>query len=220
MTYEQRVTPFRQSYLEIREQVDREHPGSVVFTRLGDFYELFDQDARIGAEVLDLTLTSRPIGIRGSKERIDMAGVPYHRIDEYAHRLVATGLTVVIVEPTHSNQMFPLTIARVISPDSHEHKTLTEQQKRSEFLSGLAQLKDVLEQAGVLIDRLNDQYPSVMRRYALMRRDIEKCTGIEDVRYSIQSILLYYKAYTESIPQYRAHYFYAPEKDESDEAPF
>ena len=65
------VTPSRQQYLDVRAQ----HPDAIVFFRMGDFYETFDEDAALVARELDLVLTSRPMG---KDKRVPMAGVPHH----------------------------------------------------------------------------------------------------------------------------------------------
>ena len=85
------MTPMRRQYLHIKKQ----YPDAVVFFRLGDFYETFDEDARLVAEVCNITLTSRPVG---REQRVPLAGVPYHAADTYIARLIGAGRKVVIVE--------------------------------------------------------------------------------------------------------------------------
>jgi DNA mismatch repair protein MutS len=86
-----KVTPSRQQYLDIKSQ----HPNAIVFFRLGDFYETFDEDAEIAARELDLVLTSRP---QGKNQRTPMAGVPHHAAENYIARLVAKGYKVALCE--------------------------------------------------------------------------------------------------------------------------
>ena len=86
-----KVTPSRKQYLEIKAQ----HPDAIVFFRLGDFYETFDDDARLAAEELDLVLTSRP---QGKNQRTPMAGVPHHAAESYIARLIAKGYKVALCE--------------------------------------------------------------------------------------------------------------------------
>ena len=86
-----KTTPIRRQYLSIKKQ----YPDVVVFFRLGDFYETFDDDARLTSDVLDIVLTSREMG-RGN--RVDMAGIPYHAADGYISRLLAAGHKVAIAE--------------------------------------------------------------------------------------------------------------------------
>lgn len=85
------TTPMRRQYLQIKKQ----YRDAIVFFRLGDFYETFDDDARIVSEVCDIALTSRPVG---KNQRVPLAGVPYHSADAHIARLIAAGRKVAIVE--------------------------------------------------------------------------------------------------------------------------
>jgi DNA mismatch repair protein MutS len=85
------TTPMRRQYLQIK----RQYPDTVVFFRLGDFYETFDADAEVVSQVCGITLTSRPVG---RDQRVPLAGVPYHSADTYIARLIAAGHKVAIVE--------------------------------------------------------------------------------------------------------------------------
>ena len=77
-----KVTPVRKQYLEVKIQF----PHAIVFFRLGDFYETFDEDADTAARELDLTLTSRPVS---KNQRVPMAGVPHHSVQGYSNPLKA-----------------------------------------------------------------------------------------------------------------------------------
>jgi DNA mismatch repair protein MutS len=106
------VTPIRQQYLEIK----REHPDAILFFRLGDFYETFDEDAEITARELDIVLTSRPVG---GGVRVPLAGIPYHAVDNYLARLIEKGYHVAICEqvgeqPTKG--IFPRKVVRIVTP--------------------------------------------------------------------------------------------------------
>ncbi len=90
-TAKSKVTPSRQQYLDIKAQ----HPDAIVFFRLGDFYETFDDDAQTAARELDLVLTSRP---QGKNQRTPMAGVPHHAAEGYIARLIAKGYKVALCE--------------------------------------------------------------------------------------------------------------------------
>ena len=85
------VTPIRKQYLEIK----RQYPNAILFFRLGDFYETFDEDAEITARELDIVLTSRPIG---NGIRAPLAGIPYHAVENYMARLIEKGYHVAICE--------------------------------------------------------------------------------------------------------------------------
>jgi len=106
------VTPVRQQYLDIK----RQYPDTIVFFRLGDFYETFDEDAEITARELDIVLTSRPVG---GGVRVPLAGIPYHAVENYLARLIEKGYHVAICEqvgeqPTKG--IFPREVVRVVTP--------------------------------------------------------------------------------------------------------
>ena len=84
-------SPMIKQYKTIKSQ----YPGTVVFFRMGDFYETFGDDAVITARVLDITLTSRG-KMKGKK--MPLAGIPYHALDTYLHRMVNAGYKVAICE--------------------------------------------------------------------------------------------------------------------------
>jgi DNA mismatch repair protein MutS len=106
------VTPIRQQYLDIK----REYPDTIVFFRLGDFYETFDEDAEITARELDIVLTSRPIG---GGTRAPLAGIPYHAVENYLARLIEKGYHVAICEQVGEQPakgIFPRKVVRVVTP--------------------------------------------------------------------------------------------------------
>ena len=105
------VTPSRQQYLDIRAQ----YPDAIVFFRLGDFYETFDDDAAVVARELDLVLTSRP---QGKNARVPMAGVPHHAAENYIARLIAKGYKVALCEQIGTdlvNGLMPREVVRVFT---------------------------------------------------------------------------------------------------------
>ena len=106
------VTPVRQQYLDIK----REYPDTIVFFRLGDFYETFDEDAEITARELDIVLTSRPVG---GGVRVPLAGIPYHAAENYLARLIEKGYHVAICEQVGDQPakgIFPRKVVRVVTP--------------------------------------------------------------------------------------------------------
>lgn len=108
-----RVTPSRQQYLDIKAQ----YPDAVLFFRLGDFYEMFDDDAELAARELDLTLTGRRYTKGGPK--VPMAGVPYHSADGYIARLVEKGYHVAIcdqVSEPDGKKLVEREVVRVVTP--------------------------------------------------------------------------------------------------------
>src|SRR5215472_10266098 len=81
-------TPLIVQYLSVKQKV----PDAILFFRLGDFYEMFFEDAEVGARILDIQLTSR------SKDGVPLCGVPYHAAEGYIAKLVRAGLKVAICE--------------------------------------------------------------------------------------------------------------------------
>ncbi|WP_075074243.1 DNA mismatch repair protein MutS [Longilinea arvoryzae] len=106
------ITPIRQQYLDIK----RQHPDAILFFRLGDFYETFDDDAEIASRELDIVLTSRGVA-KGT--RIPMAGIPYHAVENYLARLIDKGYHVAICEQMGDQPvkgLFPRKVIRVVTP--------------------------------------------------------------------------------------------------------
>lgn len=125
-------TPARKQYLQIKAQ----YPDTIVFFRLGDFYECFDDDAKIAAQVCDIVLTSRPIG-RG--KRVPLAGVPYHAVDGYVAKLIHAGHKVAIVDQVGSTPikgLVPRQVSRVVTPGTVVEPTLLED-KENNYLAAL-----------------------------------------------------------------------------------
>jgi DNA mismatch repair protein MutS len=105
-------TPIRRQYLDLKQR----YPDTILFFRLGDFYETFDDDARLVAGVLQITLTSKPMG---KDLRVPLAGVPYHSIDGHVAKLVASGHRVAICEqladPADVKGLVPRAVVRVVT---------------------------------------------------------------------------------------------------------
>ncbi len=110
---EDQLTPLFKQWRAIKQ----DHPDVLVLFRLGDFYEMFGEDAETGARELELTLTSRECGPRG---RIPMCGVPHHAVDKYLAMLVHKGYRVAIVEqtedPKKAKGLVRREVTRVVSP--------------------------------------------------------------------------------------------------------
>jgi len=106
------ITPIRKQYLEIK----RQYPEAILFFRLGDFYETFDQDAELAARELDIVLTSRNVA-KGA--RVPMAGIPHHAAENYLARLIERGYHVAICEQVGDQPvkgLFPRKVTRVVTP--------------------------------------------------------------------------------------------------------
>jgi len=109
---DERISPVRQQYLDIK----RQHPQSILFFRLGDFYETFDADAELVARELDIVLTSRNVA-KGT--RVPMAGVPHHAAENYLARLIEKGHHVAICEQVGEepiNGLMPRQVVRIVTP--------------------------------------------------------------------------------------------------------
>lgn len=105
-------TPMMKQYMEIKKQ----YQDCLLFFRMGDFYELFLEDAHTGAKVLNITLTGRP---KGKDGRIPMAGVPYHAVDVYLNKLVKAGYKVAICEQVslpNKKGIIEREVVRVVTP--------------------------------------------------------------------------------------------------------
>ncbi len=108
----QDITPLRLQYLDIKKQ----YPDTIVFFRLGDFYETFDDDAKATSEALDIVLTSRPVA---KGVRVPMAGIPFHAVDNYIGRLIEKGHHVAICEQVGDQPdkgLFSREVVRVVTP--------------------------------------------------------------------------------------------------------
>jgi DNA mismatch repair protein MutS len=106
------VSPARHQYLDIK----RQYPNAILFFRLGDFYETFDEDAELTARELDIVLTSRSVG---KGVRAPLAGIPYHAVENYLARLIEKGYHVAICEQvgdTPVKGLFPRKVIRVVTP--------------------------------------------------------------------------------------------------------
>ena len=132
------LTPMMKQYLEIK----RNNPDSILFFRLGDFYEMFDDDARLASKELDLTLTSRDHGkhAKPAEEQVPMCGIPYHASDAYIARLIAKGYKVAICEqmedPATAKGLVKRDIIRVVTPGTVIDAACLDD-KSSNFLCGI-----------------------------------------------------------------------------------
>lgn len=124
-------TPVRRQYLSIKKQ----HQDKIVFFRLGDFYETFDDDAKTVADELDITLTSRRVA---KNNRVPMAGVPYHAADSYIAKLIEKGYKVAIAEQLDdgSSGLMKREVVRVVTSGTVVEPELLDD-KRNNYLVAL-----------------------------------------------------------------------------------
>ncbi len=121
------ITPLRRQYLDIKKQ----YPDAIVFFRLGDFYETFDEDAKITSRELDIVLTSRPVS---KGVRVPMAGIPHHAAENYLSRLISKGYHVAICEQVSTvpeNGLVPRQVTRVVTPGTLVEPGLLQQQNNN-----------------------------------------------------------------------------------------
>jgi DNA mismatch repair protein MutS len=132
MAKEKTYTPMMQHYLSIKKQ----YPDTLVFYRIGDFYEMFFDDARIASRELDLVLTGKSAGV---EEKVPMCGVPHHAVQSYIQRLVARGYKVTIVEqmqdPKEAQGLVERDVIRVITPGTVMDEIMDE--KSSVYLAAV-----------------------------------------------------------------------------------
>ena len=132
------LTPMMKQYLEIK----KDNPDSILFFRLGDFYEMFADDAKLASKELDLTLTSRDHGknAKPEEERVPMCGIPYHASESYIARLIAKGYKVAICEqtedPAAAKGLVKRDIIRVVTPGTVIDESCLSAE-RSNYLCGV-----------------------------------------------------------------------------------
>ena len=133
-------TPMMQQYLGIK----AEHPDKLLFYRMGDFYELFMEDAEHAARLLDLTLTSRG---SSNGQRIPMAGVPVHAAEGYLGRLVKSGQSIAVCEqvsdPATSKGLVKREVVRIVTPGTITDENLLDQ-KRDNHICAIYQQNEAI----------------------------------------------------------------------------
>jgi DNA mismatch repair protein MutS len=128
-----KLSPMMRRYFAIKEN----YPDCLLFFRLGDFYEMFFEDAETASRVLDLTLTGRNCGL---EERAPMCGVPFHSVDVYIRKLIENGYRVAICEqlndPSTANGMLDRDVVRVVSPGTVMEEEILDE-KSSNYLASV-----------------------------------------------------------------------------------
>ena len=119
-------TPMRRQYLQIKKQ----YPDAILFFRLGDFYETFDDDAKIVAEVCEVALTSRPVS---KGQRVPLAGVPWHSAETYIAKMVNAGYKVAICEQVGEvgKGLVDRDVVRVVTPGTLVEPGLLDERKNN-----------------------------------------------------------------------------------------
>ncbi len=132
------VTPMMQQYLDTKEK----YPDTILFFRLGDFYEMFFEDAKLVSRELELTLTGKDCGL---SERAPMCGVPYHAVDVYVQKLIEKGYKVAICEqltdPALSKGLVERDVVRIITPGTVIESSMLED-KKSNYIASVCLRKN------------------------------------------------------------------------------
>ncbi len=126
------LSPMMQHYLETK----KEHPDCILFYRLGDFYEMFFDDAKTVSRELELTLTGKECGL---EERAPMCGVPYHAAEVYLNRLVEKGYKVAIAEqmedPKQAKGLVKREVIRIVTPGTNLSAQALDETKNNYLMS-------------------------------------------------------------------------------------
>ncbi len=125
------ITPLRKQYLRVKQK----YPEAIVFFRLGDFYETFDEDAKVASRELDIVLTSREMG---KGHRVPMAGIPHHALDNYLAKLINRGHKVAICEQLSppGKGLVERDVIRVVTPGTVVEPNLLKS-KSNNYLASL-----------------------------------------------------------------------------------
>ncbi len=122
-----RYTPMIEQYLEIKEQ----HRDAILFFRLGDFYEMFFEDAQVASRELDIVLTARD----GGDGKVPMCGIPYHAMNNYISRLISRGYKIAICEqvedPREAKGIVKREVIRIVTPGTVIEDNLLEEHKNN-----------------------------------------------------------------------------------------
>ena len=128
----QNLTPMMQQYMKTKE----EYKDCILFYRLGDFYEMFFDDAKIASKELELTLTGKNCGL---EERAPMCGVPFHAVEGYLSKLVSRGYKVAICEqvedPALAKGLVKREVIRVVTPGTNLNAQALDESKNNYIMS-------------------------------------------------------------------------------------
>ena len=130
----EKLTPMMRQYLEIKEN----HKDCILFFRLGDFYEMFFEDAVTASEILDITLTGKACGL---KERAPMCGIPYHSSQGYIQKLILAGKKVAVCEqvedPSQAKGIVKREVVKIVTPGTIIDEDIIDREKNNYLLSFL-----------------------------------------------------------------------------------
>ncbi len=160
------VTPLRRQYLRVKQK----YPEAIVFFRLGDFYETFDEDAKVASRELDVVLTSREMG---KGQRVPMAGIPHHALDNYLAKLINRGHKVAICEQLTppGKGLVERDVIRVVTPGTVVEPNLLEARANNY----LASLVIEGEEAGIAyVDISTSEFATTTLPFAKVFPELER----------------------------------------------
>ena len=127
-----KLSPMMEQYFQIKQN----YPDTLLFFRLGDFYEMFFEDAKIASKELELVLTGRDCG---QEERAPMCGVPFHSADSYIAKLVSRGYKVAICEqvedPATAKGIVKRDVVRIVTPGTVIESNMLDESKNNYLAS-------------------------------------------------------------------------------------
>ena len=167
------MTPIRRQYLNIKHS----YPNAIVMFRLGDFYETFDEDARVASRELEITLTSRSMG-KGL--RVPMAGVPAHSLEPYLARLIKRGYQVAVCEqltdPAASKGLVERDVVRVVTPGTVLESGLLDQ-RTNNYLASVVQEGELAGLA--FVDITTGEFAATQLDPAQLPLELERISAAE-----------------------------------------
>ena len=167
------LTPIRRQYLNIKHS----YPHAIVLFRLGDFYETFDEDARVASRELEITLTSRSMG-KGL--RVPMAGVPAHSLESYLARLIKQGYQVAVCEqltkPAASRGLVERDVVRVVTPGTVLESSLLDQ-RTNNYLASVVQEGELAGLA--FVDITTGEFAATQLESAYLPLELERISPAE-----------------------------------------
>ena len=167
------MTPIRRQYLNIKHS----YPNAIVLFRLGDFYETFDEDARVASRELEITLTSRSMG-KGL--RVPMAGVPANSLEGYLARLIKRGYQVAVCEqltdPAASGGLVERDVVRVVTPGTVLESSLLDQ-RTNNYLASVVQEGELAGLA--FVDITTGEFAATQLDPAQLPLELERISAAE-----------------------------------------
>jgi len=160
-------TPLMQQYLQIK----KDYPHEILFFRMGDFYEMFGEDAKVASQILGIALTSRS---HGKSDRVPLAGVPYHSAERYLAKLIQAGKKVVICEQTEAaspaKKLVKREVVEIITPGTVTLDRVIENQK-NHYLAAL--IEDEKEMGLAVVDLTTGEFKIDQNRKDKILEELE-----------------------------------------------